>query len=80
MTIEQALTTLKIAAKEYGAAAERLLARLKRGEISAAQYVEQMTPLQQAFQRTIEELSREAKDSGLAAIASLKAPEPQGRN
>jgi hypothetical protein len=56
------------------------LARLQTGEISREQFVSEIRLLQQAFERIVEELTREAKSSALAAMASLKAPESQAKN
>jgi hypothetical protein len=39
-----------------------------------------ITALHRAFEKTVEDLTREAKSSALAALASLNAPESQARN
>jgi hypothetical protein len=80
MTFDEALVQLEIAVREHGVAVEDLLARLRTGEISRERFVSEMRPLQQAFERIVEELTREAKSSALAAIASLKAPESKAKN
>jgi hypothetical protein len=41
--------------------------------------VSEIRPLQQAFERIVEELTREAKSSALAVIASLKTPESKAK-
>jgi len=80
MTFNEAITQLEIAAREHRLALENLLARLRAGAISTEQLVSEIRPLHEAFERIVEELTREAKSSALAAIASLKAPEPKAKN
>ena len=80
MTFDEALAQLEIAVREHGTAVENLVARLRTGEISKERFVSEIRPLQQAFERIVEDLIREAKSSALAAIASLKAPESQAKN
>jgi hypothetical protein len=80
MTFDDAIVQLEIAAREHGVALEGLLARLQTGEISRERFVSEIRLLQQAFERIVEELTREAKSSALAAMASLKAPESQAKN
>ena len=80
MTFNEAITQLEVAAREHGLALENLLARLRAGAISKAQFVSEFRPLHEAFERIVEELTREAKSSALAAMASLKAPEPKAKN
>jgi hypothetical protein len=80
MTFDDALAQLEMAVREHGGAVEALLARLRSGEISRERFVSEIRPLQQAFERIVEELTREAKNSALAAMASLKAPESQAKN
>jgi hypothetical protein len=80
MTFDDAIAQLEIAAREHGVALEDLLARLQTGEISRERFVSEIRLLQQAFERIVEELTREAKSSALAAMASLKAPESQAKN
>ena len=80
LTFNEAITQLEIAAREHGLALENLLARLRAGAISKEQFVSEIRPLHEAFERIVEELTREAKSSALAAIASLKAPEPKAKN
>jgi hypothetical protein len=80
MTFDEALAQLEIAVREHGVAVEDLVARLRTGKISRARFVSEIRPLQQAFERIVEELTREAKSSALVALASLKAPESQAKN
>jgi RNA polymerase-interacting CarD/CdnL/TRCF family regulator len=80
MTFDEAVAQLEIAVREHGVALEELLARLGTGEISREQFVSEIRLLQQAFERLVEELAREAKSSALAAMASLKAPESKAKN
>jgi hypothetical protein len=80
MTFDDAVAQLEIAVREHGGAVEVLLARLRTDEISRERFVSEFRPLQQAFERIVEELTREAKSSALAAMASLKTPEPQAKN
>jgi hypothetical protein len=80
MTFDEAITQLETAAREHGVALENLVARLRSGAISNEQFVSQMRPLHESFEKIVEELTREAKSSDLAAIASLKAPEPESKN
>jgi hypothetical protein len=80
MTFDDAIAQLELAAREHGVALEDLLARLQTGEISRERFVSEIRLLQQAFERIVEELTREAKSSALAAMASLKAPESQAKN
>jgi hypothetical protein len=80
VTFDEALAQLEVTAREHGVAVEDLLARLRAGEISRERFVSELRPLQQAFERIVEELTREAKSSAFAAIASLKAPESQAKN
>jgi RNA polymerase-interacting CarD/CdnL/TRCF family regulator len=80
MTFDEAVERLEIAVREHGVVLEELLARLGTGEISREQLVSEIRLLQQAFERLVEELTREAKSSALAAMASLKAPESKAKN
>jgi hypothetical protein len=80
MTFDEALVRLEIAMRQHGAALENLLARLKVGAISNEQFVAEIAPLHKAFERTVEDLTREAKSSALATMASLKAFESKARN
>ena len=80
LTFNEAITQLEIAAREHGLALENLLARLRAGAISKEQFVSEIRPLHEAFERIVEELTREAKSSALAAMASLKTPEPKAKN
>jgi hypothetical protein len=80
MTFDEAVGQLQIAVRRHGAALEDLLGRLKVGSISKEQLVAEIAALHQAFEKTVEDLTREAKGSALAALASLKAPEAQARN
>jgi hypothetical protein len=80
MSFDEALAQLVIAVREHGAALEDLLVRLRSGAISKEQFVAQIAPLHKAFERNVEELTREAKSSALATLASLKAPESNARN
>jgi hypothetical protein len=54
--------------------------RLRSGAISKERFVAEMASLHKAFERIVEELTREAKSSAHAAMASLKVPESQARN
>ena len=80
MTFEEALGQIEIAVREHGATVEELVVRLRSGAISKEQFVAEVTPLRSAFERIGEELTREAKSSALAAMASLKVPESQAKN
>jgi hypothetical protein len=80
MTFDEALVQLEIAVRQHGAALEDLLMRFKAGAISREQFVAEIAPLHKAFERNVEELTREAKSSALATLASLKAPESKARN
>jgi hypothetical protein len=80
MTFDDAVAQLEIAVREHGGAVEVLLARLRTDEISRERFVSEFRPLQQAFERIVEELTREAKSSALAAMASLKARESRAKN
>jgi hypothetical protein len=80
MTFEEALGQIEIAVREHGATVEELVVRLRSGAISKEQFVAEVTPLRSAFERIVEELTREAKSSALAAMASLKVPESQAKN
>jgi hypothetical protein len=80
MTFEEALGQIEVALREHGATVEELVVRLRRGAISKEQFVAEVAPLRKAFERIVEELTREAKSSALAAMASLKVPESQARN
>jgi hypothetical protein len=80
MTFEEALGQIEIAVREHGATVEELVVRLRSGAISKEQFVAEVTPLRNAFERIVEELTREAKNSALAAMASLKVPESQAKN
>jgi hypothetical protein len=80
MTFDEAVGQLQIAVRQHGAALEDLLARLRAGLISKEQFVAEIATLHQAFEETVEDLTREAKSSALATLASLKAPESQARN
>ena len=79
MTFDEALAQLEVTVREHGLSVEDLLARLRAGEISQERFVSELRPLQQAFEKIVEELTREARSSALAAIASLKAPESRQR-
>jgi hypothetical protein len=80
MTFDEALVQLEIAVRQHGAALEDLLARLRTGAISKEQFVTEIASLHNAFERTVEELTREAKSSALATLASLNVPESKARN
>jgi hypothetical protein len=47
---------------------------------SKERFVSEVRLLHEAFARIVEERTREAKDSALAAMASLKAPESKAKN
>jgi hypothetical protein len=80
MTFDEAITQLETAVRKHGMALENLLARLRSGAISNEQFVSEMRPLHESFERIVEELTREAKSSALAGMASLKASEPGAKN
>jgi hypothetical protein len=80
MTFDEAVAQLEIAVREHGVAVEDLLACLRTGEISRERFVSEMRLHQQAFERIVEELTREAKSSALAVLASLKVPESRAKN
>jgi hypothetical protein len=80
MTFDEAVGQLQIAVRQHGVALEDLLARLKVGSISKEQFVAEIATLHKGFEKTVENLTREAKSSALAALASLKAPEAKARN
>ena len=80
MTLEEALAQIEVAVREHGATAEQLIVRLRSGTISKERFVAEIASLRKAFERIVGELTREAKSSALAAMASLKVPESQARN
>jgi len=77
MTFDEAVGRLQIAVRRHGAALEDLLEKFNVGPISKEQFVTEIAALHQAFEKTVEDLTREAKSSALAALASLKARESQ---
>ena len=80
MTFDEALAQLEVTVREHRVAVEDLLARLRAGKMSRERFVSELRPFQQAFERIVEELTREAKSSVLVAISSLKVPESQAKN
>jgi hypothetical protein len=80
MTFDEAVGQLQIAVRQHGAALEDLLGRLKVRSISKEQFVAEIATLHQAFEKAVEDLTREAKSSTLATLASLKVPKSQARN
>ena len=80
MTFDKAIAQLEIAVREHSVALGDLVVRLRSRAISKEQFVAEIAPLHKAFERIVKELTREAKSSALAAMASLKAPESKARN
>jgi hypothetical protein len=80
VTFDKAIAQLEIAVREHSVALGDLVVRLRSRAISKEQFVAEIAPLHKAFERIVEELTREAKSSALAAMASLKAPESKARN
>jgi len=80
MSFEEALTQIEVAVREHGAALEELAARFRSGAIAKEQFVAEMASLRAAFEKTVQELTREAKGRALVALASLKVPESAARN
>jgi hypothetical protein len=80
MTFDEAVGQLQIAVRQHGAALGDVLVRLSAGAISKEQFVAEIATLHKAFEETVEDLTREAKSSALATLASLKAPESKSRN
>jgi hypothetical protein len=68
MTFDEAITQLEIAVRGHGMALENLLTRFRTGAISKEQFVSEIRPLHEAFERIVEELTHEAKSSALAAM------------
>jgi len=80
VTFDKAIAQLEVAVREHSVALGDLVVRLRSRAISKEQFVAEIAPLHKAFERIVEELTREAKSSALAAMASLKAPESKARN
>ena len=80
MTFVGALAQIEAAVREHGAALEELVGRFRSGAISKEQFVAEMASLRTAFEKTVQELTREAKGRALVALASLKVPESAARN
>ena len=80
MTFVAALAQIEVAVREHGAALEELVGRFRSGAISKEQFVAEMASLRTAFEKTVQELTREAKGRALVALASLKVPESAARN
>ena len=80
MTFEAALAQIEAAVREHGAALEELAQRFRSGAISKEQFVAEMASLRAAFEKAVQELTREAKGRALVALASLKVPESAARN
>jgi hypothetical protein len=80
MTFEEALAQIEVAVREHGAALEELAARYRTGAISKERFVADMASLRAAFEKTVQQLTREAKSRALVAMASLKVPESATRN
>ena len=80
MTFEEALAQIEAAVREHGAALEELAARFRSGAIANEEFVAEMASLRAAFEKAVQELTREAKGRALVALASLKMPESAARN
>ena len=80
MTFEAALAQIEVAVREHGAVLEELAGRFRSGAISKEQFVAEMASLRAAFEKTVQELTREAKGRALVALASLKVPESAAKN
>ena len=80
MTFEEALAQIDVAVRQHGAALEELAARYRSGAISKERFVAEMASLRAAFEKAVQELTREAKSRVLVALASLKAPESTAKN
>jgi len=63
-----------------GIGVEELVVRLRSGAISEERFVAEMASLRATFEKTVQELTREAKGRALVALASLKVPESAARN
>ena len=75
MTFEAALAQIEVAVREHGVVLEELAGRFRSGAISKEQFVAEMASLRAAFEKTVQELTREAKSRALVAMASLKVPD-----
>jgi len=64
MTFEEALAQIEVAVRE----------------ISKERFVAEMVSLHPAFEKTVQELTREAKSRALVAMASLKVPDSAMKN
>jgi hypothetical protein len=80
MTFEEALAQIEVAVREHSAALEELAARFRSGAISKERFVAEMVSLRAAFEKTVQELTREAKSRALVAMASLKVPDSAMKN
>jgi uncharacterized protein (DUF302 family) len=80
MTFDEAVGQLQIAVRQHGAALEDLLVRLRAGALSKERFVAELAALHKGFEETVEDLTREAKSSALATLASLKASKSNARN
>jgi hypothetical protein len=80
MTFEEALAQIEAAVREHGAALEELAQRFRSGAITKEEFVAEMASLRAAFEKAVQELTREAKGRALVALASLKMPESAARN
>lgn len=80
MTFEEALGQIEAAVREHGAALEELAQRFRSGAIAKEEFVAEMASLRAAFEKAVQELTREAKGRALVALASLKMPESAARN
>ena len=80
MTFEEALAQIEVAVRQHGAALEELAARYRSAAISKERFVAEMASLRAAFEKAVQELTREAKSRALVALASLKAPESTAKN
>jgi hypothetical protein len=80
MSFEETLAQIEVAVRQHGAALEELASRFRSGAISQARFVAEMALLRAAFEKTVQELTREAKGRALVALASLKAPESAAKN
>jgi hypothetical protein len=80
MTFEEALAQIEVAVRQHGAALEELAVRFRSGAISKARFVAKMASLRVAFEKSVQELTREAKSRALVALASLKVPESAAKN
>ena len=69
LTFDEAVGQLHLAVRRHGAALRDLLERLNVWPISKEQFVTEIAALHQAFEKTVEDLTHEAKSTGGARLA-----------